>query len=106
MYVQEKDKDIYRYQQYSAPRWFMMNFKVAEFDSSPYLNNLLAFFHFNEGDCQILPSNYVLKNGHPHIDIDRNLYFLKMVCSSVEEARRRAVVLAYLTYHVHKHHFV
>ena len=44
MYVQEKDKDVFRYQNFAVPRWFIMNFKVAEFDPSPYMNNLLAFF--------------------------------------------------------------
>lgn len=40
------------------------------------------------------------------MDIDRNLYFLKMQCSSVLEARKRALVLAYLTYDMTRHIFV
>lgn len=50
--------------------------RAPDFESSPYLNNILAFFHYNEGDCQVFPVNYVLKNGHPHLDIDRNLSFV------------------------------
>jgi hypothetical protein len=40
------------------------------------------------------------------MDIDRNLYFVKISCASVEEARRRAIVMAYLTYDMTRHLFV
>jgi hypothetical protein len=40
------------------------------------------------------------------MDIDRNLYYLKITCNSVLEARRRALVLAYLTYDMTRHIFV
>ena len=40
------------------------------------------------------------------MDIDRNLYFLQINCGSIEEARRRAVVMAYLTYDMTRHLFV
>ena len=83
------------------PKWFNLNFKASDFDASPYINNLLAFFHYNEGDCGVFPSNYVLKNGHPHLDIDRDMTFVQIKCTSIDEARRRAVVMAYLTYNIH-----
>lgn len=40
------------------------------------------------------------------MDIDRNLNFLKISCSSVLEAKKRALVLAYLTYDMARHIFV
>lgn len=40
------------------------------------------------------------------MDIDRNLYFVKISCASVEEAKRRAIVMAYLTYDMTRHLFV
>lgn len=40
------------------------------------------------------------------MDIDRNLYWIKIQCSSVEEARKRALVMAYLTYDMTRHIFV
>ena len=40
------------------------------------------------------------------MDIDRNLYFLQINCGSVDEARRRAIVMAYLTYDMTRHLFV
>lgn len=40
------------------------------------------------------------------MDIDRNLYFVKISCSTVEEARKRAIVMAYLTYDMTRHLFV
>lgn len=63
-------------------------------------------FHFNEGDCQIYPATYVINYEKCELDIDRNLYFLVIKCSSVEEAKRRALTLALLTYDIHKHLFV
>jgi hypothetical protein len=40
------------------------------------------------------------------MDIDRNIYFLQINCGSIEEARRRAIVMAYLTYDMTRHLFV
>lgn len=40
------------------------------------------------------------------MDVDRNLSFLKMATSSVAEAKRRALVMAYLTYDMTRHSFV
>jgi len=40
------------------------------------------------------------------MDLDRNLYFVKIQCSSVAEAQKRALVLAYLTYDMARHIFV
>jgi len=73
---------------------------------TPYVNNLQAFFHFNAGDCQIVPANHVMDYRNCKMDIDRNIYFLKISCGSVEEAKRRAIVMAYLTYDMTRHLFV
>ena len=40
------------------------------------------------------------------MDIDRDLYFIKIPCSSVEEAKKRALVMAFLTYDMTRHLFV
>ena len=40
------------------------------------------------------------------MDIDRNMFFLKITCSSVQEARKRALIMAYLTYDMIRHVFV
>ncbi len=40
------------------------------------------------------------------MDIDINLLFIKISCASVQEARKRAIVLAYLTYDLTRHNFV
>jgi hypothetical protein len=40
------------------------------------------------------------------MDIDRNLFFVRIQCNSVEEARKRAIVLAYLTYDMTRHIFL
>jgi len=40
------------------------------------------------------------------MDIDRSLYFVKMSCASIAEAKKRALVMAYLTYDMTRHIFV
>lgn len=40
------------------------------------------------------------------MDIDRELLFLKIQCSSVMEARKRALVMAFMTYEITNHIFV
>lgn len=70
------------------------------------VNNLLALFHFNLGDCKVVPTTQIVDYKKQKIDVDRQAYFVEINCASVEEARRRALVLAYLTYDVRKHNFV
>lgn len=53
-----------------------------------------------------MPSTYILNYKECKMDIDRNLYFLKINCASILEARKRALVLAYLTYDMTRHIFV
>jgi len=74
--------------------------------TTPYYNNLQALFHFNQGDCEILPATKCVNYANCQMDIDRNIYFCKISCSSVEEARKRAIVMAYLTYDMTRHLFV
>jgi len=96
----------FRYNQLSVPAWFGVNLKPPDFLVTPYVNNMQAFFHFNKGDCSIHPATYIVDYKKCKIDIDRNVYFVKLSCASVEEARKRAVVMAYLTYDMTRHQFV
>lgn len=70
------------------------------------MNNLLALFHFNVGDCRVVPSTHIIDYKRQKIDVDRQCYYIETSCSSVDEARKRALVLAYLTYDVREHNFV
>lgn len=107
IYMQvEEAFDVNRYINCSAPLWFGVDIQPPDFQSTQHVNSLSAFFHFNSGDCSILPSTKVLNYKRCKMDIDRNLCFLKMSCSSVLEARKRALVLAYLTYDMTRHIFV
>ena len=96
----------FRYKSLSVPKWFGVKLRPPDFLSSPYINNLQAFFHFNHGDCQLVPATHVLNYERCKMDIDRDLYFLKIQCATVEEARKRAAVMAYLTYDMTRHLFV
>ena len=95
-----------RFKYMSVPNWFRVNLRPPDFIVTPYVNNLQAFFHFNAGECQIVPANYAMNYRNCKMDIDRNIYFLKISCSSIEEAKRRAIVMAYLTYDMTRHLFV
>lgn len=99
-------KGFLRYKNLAVPKWFNVSLRPPDFLVTPYVNNMQAFFHFNAGDCSIVPATHAVDYKNCKMDIDRNLYFLKMSCSSVEEARRRAIVMAYLTYDMTRHLFV
>jgi len=77
-----------------------------DFVSTPNLNSILALLHFNQGDCSIMPATYIMNYKLCKTDIDRSLYYLKIPCASILEARKRALVLAYLTYDMTRHIFV
>jgi hypothetical protein len=49
-----------RYMDVAVPRWFNLNFRTPKFDATPHVNNLMAFFHFNLGDCRILPATHII----------------------------------------------
>ena len=97
---------VYRFGSVAIPKWFGVNLKPPNFMNTAYANDMDAYFHFNHGDCQILPATQVMNYERCRMNIDTNLYFLQMQCESVEEARRRAIVLAYLTYDMTRHLFV
>ena len=74
--------------------------------STSNVNNLLALFHYNVGDCRVVPATQVIDYSKQAIDVDRSCYYVEVQCSTVEEARKRALVLAYLTYDLREHNFV
>lgn len=88
------------------PRWFNLLLKTPDFLATQNVNNLLALFHFNIGDCRVVPSTQIIDYQNQQIDVDRSCYYIEVSCSSVDEAKKRALVLAYLTYDVREHNFV
>ena len=102
----EEAFDVHRYDKISVPRWMGVTLEPPSFQSTSHLNSVLALFHDNSQDCQIVPATKVLNYQQTKMDIDRSLYFLKIQCHSVLEARKRAIVLAYLTYDMTRHVFV
>jgi hypothetical protein len=99
-------KGVRRFTDCSVPRWFDIRLQPPEFEHTPYMNILRAIFHFNQGDCEIVPSTNVINYKKCQMEIDRNIYFVKITCTTVEEARKRAIVLAYLSYDMTRHLFV
>jgi hypothetical protein len=95
--------EYFRYRYLSVPAWFGVDLRPPDFLVTPFVNNMQAYFHFNKGDCSILPATHVVDYKRCKMDIDRNCYFVKMSCGSVEEARKRAIVMAYLTYDMTRH---
>lgn len=95
-----------RYSRVSVPKWFSLNLKVPDFLQTTNVNNLLALFHFSVGDCKVVPATHIINYKKQQIDVDKSCYYIEINTSSVEEARKRALVLAYLTYDVRNHNFV
>lgn len=95
-----------RYTQIAVPRWFNLALKTPDFMATPNVNNLLALFHFSVGDCRVLPATKIIDYNLQQFDVDRDCNYIELNCSSVEEARKRALVLAYLTYDIRMHNFV
>ena len=104
--VNEVHKYVSRYHSQAIPEWFNLPFRSIDFNQSPYFNDLAALMHFNDIECEVLPVNYVIDPSEKYIDIDRDLSFIKITCNTVDEARRRAYVIANLTYDVHSGIFV
>lgn len=52
--------DIGRYKMIAVPRWFNLPLKTPDFMQTDYMNNLLALFHFNVGDCRVVPASQVI----------------------------------------------
>lgn len=104
--VDESTKEVSRFGAVAVPKWMGVDLKPPDFIGTPYMNNLLGLFHFNQGDCQVLPVTYIVDYQRCVMDVDRNLLFMKIACNSVEEARRRALTLALLTYDMTRHIFV
>ena len=103
--VSESHKFVTRYHSQAIPYWFGIPFRNLEFSQTPFYNDLQALFHLNEADAIVLPIDYVVNHKNKALDIDRELCFLQCTFSSLEEARRRAYIIATLTYDVHQRVF-
>jgi len=98
--------DCNRFSETATPRWLNVPVKPPTFANTQHMNSILALFHFTQADCSIVALTNIVDYKRCKMDIDRSLYFLKITCSSVLEARRRALVLAYLTYDMTRHIFI
>jgi hypothetical protein len=95
-----------RYSVVAVPRWFNLPLRTPDFLATTNVNNLLALFHFSVGDCRVVPATQVIDFRRQKLDVDRSCYYIELNTSSVEEAKKRALVLAYLTYDLRNHNFV
>ena len=57
-----------------------------------------ALVHFVETPCKIKDFNKIVNHDRKSIEVSSGLRFIEIVTPSVEDARRRASVFAYLTY--------
>ena len=105
MQVQE-NSEISRFEDCAVPKWFGTKLTPPDFTMTQNVNNIKALIHLNKGDCSIVPISQIVDYRRCTMDIDRNLLFVKISCASVHEARKRAIVLAYLTYDLTRHIFV
>ena len=104
--INEGHKYVTRYHFQAVPQWFKLAFKAIDFPHTPYFNELQALFHLNEKDSLVLPVNYIINYHLKELDVDRDLTFVQITCNTIDEAKRRAYILAALTYDVHQSIFV
>ena len=79
-----------------------------------FLNDLMAVFHFTDSyaslegaaDTQVKDFNQIVNYRHKTIDLQKGLKFIEMRCGSVEEARKRALLVALLTFFFRQQLFV
>ena len=45
--------------------------KVPDFMATSNVNNLLALFHYNSGDCRVIPHTHVINYKQQQTDVDR-----------------------------------
>jgi hypothetical protein len=74
----------------------------------------MAVFHFTDSyaspegaaDTQVKDFNQIVNYRHKTIDLQKGLKFIEMRCGSVEEARKRALLVALLTFFFRQQLFV
>ncbi|CDW75240.1 leucine-rich repeat and iq domain-containing protein 3 [Stylonychia lemnae] len=91
---------IKRYKEYTLPFWLLINLYIINDNELITINfdNLMSLIHINEDmDCDIVNYHEVCTESHMP---NYKLKFVRMTFRSVEEARRRAVVLGLLTYSI------
>ena len=74
---------------------------------SPHFNEVYGLVHFNRTSAEAVDYNEVVDHLQKQMDVRTDaLRFIRVVCASVEEARKRAAVLAVLTYNIKDDQFV
>lgn len=79
-----------------------------------FVNDLMGIFHFtnagkvddSQNDSQVKDFNQIVNYRHKSIDLQKGLKFIEIKCGSVQEARRRALLIALLTYYFKQQFFI
>lgn len=80
-----------------------------------FVNDLMGIFHFtdakneeslHQNDSQVKDFNQIVNYRHKSIDLQKGLKFIEIRCGSVQEARRRALLVALLTYYFKQQFFI
>jgi hypothetical protein len=60
MAIDERKREVQRFQKTSVPKWFGVDLEQPDFSPSPCLNNILALIHLNKGLCQVKPASSII----------------------------------------------
>ena len=112
-----------RYKASMIPRWFKIDFEFEQVPAglpektesdgglpeypSPFQNSCMALFHYKLGaEPSVLEYNKIVNVDQKRLNMPDSYRFVKLDYGDVGEARRRALVLALLTYNFKTRRFV
>jgi len=84
------------------------NFADSEGYREAYLwkNEPNALIHFAEKPCEVKDFNKIINYSKKAIEISSGLRFIEIVTPSIDDAKKRASIFAYMTYNVKNQSFV
>jgi hypothetical protein len=92
-----------RFEKQIMPKWWNVDFEIklyGDMERTDYESDSMAILHYSENPISIIDNNSWIKGK------EQTVRFLKWEFNSVEEAKRRALILALLTYRFTKKTFV
>ena len=89
----------------SIPEWMMVDLLLPnKTQNYAFFDDVMALIHCNEEQSALY--NYAEIVSSKKVDISGALKFIKITCKTIEEARRRGVIVALLSYDLTRRNFI
>lgn len=103
-----------RFRHYPIPAWIWKTiddfnkFRLHENQISIYFNNFLGVFHRASFDamCEVKDFNEIVDPKQKTMNLNLGLNFISIHCMTVTEAKKRALLVALLSYNLKRRSFV